>query len=100
MSLRARHARRQHPHGEGHRGDRAARGDQSALEAARCGAEDVRGDRDALRHGGKTLSATQKPREFSTLLLDTGGATSIARITLNRPEKRNAVSFQLIADLL
>ncbi|MBI2678568.1 MAG: enoyl-CoA hydratase/isomerase family protein [Candidatus Koribacter versatilis] len=34
------------------------------------------------------------------MLLDDGGATSIARITLNRPDKRNAVSFQLIADLL
>jgi methylglutaconyl-CoA hydratase len=32
------------------------------------------------------------------LLVDDDGA--IARITLNRPEKRNAVSFQLIADLL
>jgi methylglutaconyl-CoA hydratase len=32
------------------------------------------------------------------LLLDDDGA--IARITLNRPDKRNAVSFQLIADLL
>jgi methylglutaconyl-CoA hydratase len=34
---------------------------------------------------------------YSTLLLDTSG--NIAHITLNRPEKRNAISAQMIADL-
>ena len=33
-------------------------------------------------------------------MLDDASAGGIVRITLNRPEKRNAISFQLIADLL
>ncbi|HTK94349.1 MAG TPA: enoyl-CoA hydratase-related protein [Terriglobales bacterium] len=36
--------------------------------------------------------------DFQTLLLDVSGP--VARITFNRPEKRNAVSFQLISELL
>jgi len=36
--------------------------------------------------------------DFKTLLLDSSGP--VARLTLNRPDKRNAVSFQLIADLM
>jgi methylglutaconyl-CoA hydratase len=70
----------------------------AAPEAARRGTEDVHRAGDEVRDGGQTLSAPSKPRHFATLLLDDEGA--VARITLNRPDKRNAVSFQLIADLL
>jgi methylglutaconyl-CoA hydratase len=35
---------------------------------------------------------------YSTLLVENDGR--IARVTLNRPEKRNAISFELVADLM
>jgi enoyl-CoA hydratase/carnithine racemase len=35
--------------------------------------------------------------QFETLLLDT--TEHLATITLNRPEKRNAITTQMIADL-
>src|SRR3970040_296611 len=39
-------------------------------------------------------------KEFSTVILDTISGTGVARIIFNRPNKRNAVNAQLVADIM
>jgi len=49
---------------------------------------------------GSLAVSTQQERmpQYSTLILDYDGALAI--VTLNRPEKRNAISYELIDDIL
>ena len=68
-----------------------------ALEVAGCVAADYGGDRGAL-HRVRGCRLRRDHMEFKTIQLafDSGVAT----ITLNRPEKRNAISHVLVDELL
>src|SRR3990172_3576752 len=68
-----------------------ARRPAAAQEAARRGAAHVRRDRAETFHPGGALMA-------NTVLV--AEADGIATLTLNRPEKRNAISFELLEDLM